>query len=201
MSGTSDWWRGYDEHTFHRYLTLESEASALTEYETSAVPGLLQTEEYAYAIIRGCLPLIEEDALAWRVRTRMHRQERLRGLFPLRYWALLDESVIHRHVGGRDTMRHQLERVIKYAELPNVTIQLVPFSVGAHVGFNTAFQYLEFDSPARSPSVWMETLIGYLTREDPRDTGRFREALDFLQAVALSPADSLLRIAAIGRTI
>lgn len=194
-----DWWQAYDDPDFRPYLSLESEATSITEYETTTIPGLFQTEEYARAVIRGWLPDIMDDILQERVQARTKRQERLHGANPPLYRALLDESVLHRHVGGREVMRRQLEQVVKLAQLRHVTVQVIPFTVGAHMGFNSAFQFLEFDSEL-GPVVGLETLMGHFFLEKPKDIKRFLEAISHSSAVAMSPAESIAKIEAVSRT-
>lgn len=186
-----EWWLEYDDPEFRPMIGLETEARAVTEYETTTVPGLLQTEDYARAVIVGWLPRIDHTILQERVDARMKRQELLTRSDAPRYWVLLDESALHRHVGGRNTMHGQLLRLVESAELPHITIQVIPFTAGAHMGFDSAFRLLEFDKNSGIPdTVYVETLMGGFYLEGDR-TERFRESIDHLRAMALSPRDSV----------
>ncbi|MER5418733.1 helix-turn-helix domain-containing protein [Streptosporangium roseum] len=189
------WWQETEDVDFRPFLGLEIDATSISEYETTTVPGLLQTEEYARAIIKGYLPRMDPDVLEERVTYRLRRQERLHGPQPPKYWVLLDESVLHRHVGGADVMRKQLEHIEKTSELPHVTIQVIPFTVGAHMGFDSAFVLLEFSDPTIGDTVYLDTLMGSFYLEKAKELERFRETLNHLRAVALSPQESAVHIA------
>ncbi|MFC6087024.1 helix-turn-helix domain-containing protein [Sphaerisporangium aureirubrum] len=184
------WWQAYDHRDFRLYLGLEAEASAVTVYDTCAVPGILQTEEYAGAIIRGVLPGIREEVLRERVDARMKRQRLLHGESPPHHLALLDESVLHRHIGNRNIMRAQLDRLLELARLPQVTIQIVPFSAGAHIGFNSAFALLEMADSRVSDVVYTESMVRMEYFEKPAELALYREAIGHLRAAALDPPTS-----------
>lgn len=191
------WWQDAEDVDFRPVPGLENEAAAISEYETTTIPGLLQTEEYARAVIKGYLPQIDPAVLEERVAYRMKRQDVLRKTTPPRYWVLLDESALHRHIGGAGTMARQLEKVAEVAELPHVTVQVVPYTVGAHMGLDSAFMLLEFDPSAGvADTVYMDTLAGQIFQEKPAQLARFREVLNQLRAVALAPHDSIDRILA-----
>ncbi|AWS41048.1 helix-turn-helix transcriptional regulator [Streptosporangium sp. 'caverna'] len=189
------WWQATEDVDFRPFLGLEIDATSISEYETTTVPGLLQTEDYARAIIKGYLPSIDSDVLEERITYRMKRQERLYGSHPPKYWVLLDESVLHRHVGGIDVMMNQLTRLGETAKLPHVTIQVIPFKVGAHMGFDSAFNLLEFSDSTIGDTVYLDTLMGSFYLEKDKELERFRETLNHLRAVALSPQDSAIHIA------
>ncbi|MEV7005901.1 helix-turn-helix transcriptional regulator [Streptosporangium sp. NPDC051022] len=189
------WWQETEDVDFRAFLGLEIDATSISEYETTTVPGLLQTEDYARAIIKGYLPRMSSEILEERVAYRLRRQERLHGPQPPNYWVLLDESVLHRHVGGAAVMRKQLEHLGKVSELPHVTIQVIPFTIGAHMGFDTAFNLLEFSDPTIGDTVYLDTLMGSFYLEKAKELERFRETLNHLRAVALSPQESAVHIA------
>lgn len=189
------WWQETEDVDFRPFLGLEIEATSISEYETTTVPGLLQTGEYARAVIKGYLPRMDNDVLEERVTYRLRRQERLYGPHPPKYWVLLDESVLHRHVGGPDVMREQVRHLESASELPHVTIQVIPFTVGAHPGFDSAFILLEFSDPTIGDTVYLDTLMGSFYLEKAKELERFRETLNHLRAVALSPQESAIHIA------
>src|SRR6266566_1527701 len=112
------------------YIGFEGEARSVWNYESLFVPGLLQTEDYARAVIRGGLPTADRDEVEHRVTARMERQDLLRNDNPLELWAIVDEAALRRQVGGDDVMRAQLGHILDTAELPHVTFQVIPFDVG-----------------------------------------------------------------------
>jgi hypothetical protein len=128
------------------YIGLEAEAVSIRRYESELVPGLLQTKEYARAVFRGFL--VDNEEIDKRVEVRMARQERLTGANAPQHWIVLNESVIRRVVGGPETMRAQLDRLIEASHLPNVTMQVLPFTAGAHPAMDGAFVILGFPEPA-----------------------------------------------------
>ncbi|MFI7445437.1 helix-turn-helix domain-containing protein [Nonomuraea indica] len=189
------WWQQGEGIDIGPLIGLENEAVSITEYETTTIPGLLQTEDYARAVISRFVPRIDAALLTRQAEVRMRRQELLRRARPPRYWVLLDESALHRHIGGARVMEEQLARLRQAADLPHVTIQVIPFTVGAHMGFDSAFMLLEFDEEAGlSDTVFMETIAGHIFQEKPSHLARFREVLDHLRAFALSPDESALCI-------
>ena len=118
-------------------------------YEQQVVPGLLQTEEYAKAMIRAARPDITDDEVDRRVRVRLGRQSLLTQDDPIDLWVVLDEAVVSRPVGGDAVMRAQLERLVEAADLPNVTLQVLPFEAGAHAGMDGTFAILDFPEAER----------------------------------------------------
>jgi hypothetical protein len=120
----------------------------VSNYESLFVPGLLQTEAYAHAVITGVLPMASEREVEQRVRARIERQRLLSEPGTLKLWAILDEAALHRQVRGRDVMRRQLNHIIKAANEPNMIVQIIPYSAGAHAGMPGSFALLEFPNPA-----------------------------------------------------
>ncbi|MFC4905825.1 helix-turn-helix domain-containing protein [Actinomadura gamaensis] len=193
------WWHPYREMLAQQYTTyigLEAEAGGLLWYEPWMIHGLLQTAEYARHVIRSGPGEITDDEIDQRVTVRMERQKLLTGSDPLRLWAILDEAGLHRMTGGADVMRAQLEHLVELArDLPKLTIQVLPFSAGAHPG-TSAFTVLEFREPLDLDAVYVENVAGELLIEDPKDVGPFKRAFQHLQGSALSERDSLALIAA-----
>ncbi|MEU5860974.1 MULTISPECIES: helix-turn-helix transcriptional regulator [unclassified Nonomuraea] len=193
------WWQDYDNRSFRPMIGLEADSVAITEYEITTIPGLLQTEDYARAVIRGCLPRIDNDILQDRVLARLKRQELLTGREPPDYWVLLDESALHRHVGGRQTMLEQLRHLLTVTELPQVTIQVIPFTVGAHMGFDSTFRLLEFDKRSGiADTVFVEHQMGLFYLEGDK-VEPFRETINHLRAEALNPQESKKQLAEMAR--
>ncbi|OEV32004.1 hypothetical protein AN219_01555, partial [Streptomyces nanshensis] len=121
------WWHAFGDIPYSVYIGLETDAASLRVYEPQVVPGLLQTRPYAEAVVAGALPEAGAADIERRVQVRMRRQERIReDRTPLRLWAVLDESVLRREVGGRHTMAEQLEYLNEMSQQPHVTLQVMP---------------------------------------------------------------------------
>jgi Domain of unknown function (DUF5753)/Helix-turn-helix domain len=195
------WWNKFDDLGIDSLIGLEMEARRINAHDSSFVPWAFQTEEYARAIIKGVLPRIDDRILDERVTARMTRQEILRTPNPPYLWSLVDESALRRSVGGRSLMREQLSKILEMAGAANVTMQVVPFEVGAHPGLDNTFMLLEFDSSVQSPVVFVENLAGNFYLERDAEIERYREVLEHLRACALSPANSVKYIEEIGRSL
>lgn len=129
------WWHNYNDvlpSWFETYVGLEESASGIRNYEVQFVPGLLQSEGYARAVVQLGFPSASPQELDRRVRLRMARQRLLRGSAPPYLWAVLDEAVLRRPLGGIQVMCEQIDHILEALELPKVTVQIVPFSVGGH---------------------------------------------------------------------
>ncbi|MFJ6982591.1 MULTISPECIES: helix-turn-helix domain-containing protein [unclassified Streptomyces] len=192
------WWRKYSTvlapTRYDGYLALEAGASALASYQPLLVPGLLQTENYARAVIgqmRTDLTSDEVDAL---VEVRMERQaSRLADDSPVTLRAILDEAVLHRVIGSPTVMREQLVHLIQAGAQPNITIQLLPFTLGAHPGLYGPFVLLTFPQPT-APLVWLENPNNSVYLESENDVHNYVALFDQLRTSALSPADSRTRL-------
>jgi transcriptional regulator with XRE-family HTH domain len=192
------WWTRYtDVLGSGTYVGLEAEASVIHTYESQFVPGLLQTEDYAWAVIRAGQARPDPEALERRVAARMARQEILTRTDPPEIWAILDEPVVSRPVGGSDVMREQLRHIIELSTRPNttLTIQVLPLSVGAHPGMNGPFVILEFQGPKDPPMVYLETATDGLYLEELSDIERYTLRFNHLVARALGPDESRTMIA------
>jgi transcriptional regulator with XRE-family HTH domain len=190
------WWHSYGDAIpawFEVYIGLEAEAVSIHGYESELVPGLLQTEDYARAAFHG-FPVEDEEADK-RVALRMARQERLTADDAPQLWVVLNESVIRRVVGGPATMRAQLDRLVEASRLPNVTLQVLPFAVGAHPAMEGAFVILGFPEPADPDVVYLDGQTGGLYLEKRHEIERHTLAFDHLRAAALHPDDSRALIA------
>jgi transcriptional regulator with XRE-family HTH domain len=186
------WWTKYDDLRLDPYIGLEQVARSITTYTMYYVPALLQTEEYARAIIKGIAPKISAEILQQRVEARLRRQLLLQDDSRPRYRVLLDEGVLHRPVGGPAVMAAQLGRVLQAEQQGQVTIQVIPFDIGAHASADVHFVLLEFAEDSNlSPIIFIEGLQvhQYLERKD--DILRYREAIELLRDSALSPRDSI----------
>ncbi|WJK34535.1 helix-turn-helix transcriptional regulator [Solwaraspora sp. WMMA2065] len=168
-------------------IQLEAEASAIVDFEPLLVPGLLQTPDYTRAVLQGC-GVPEADAQT-RVTARLGRQAILARSEPPALHAILDESALRRPLGGPWVMGRQLRHLVDAADRPNVTLQVVPWSVGGYTGLDGAFAILDF--PRNRTVVHLEHKISGLFLEEPEQVSFFREELDRLLTVALSPAESI----------
>src|SRR3954449_6112558 len=146
-AGRHHWWhayRGVLPPTYRDFISLESQASAMSTLETSVVPGLLQTPEYARAVTRAAVEGLDDERLDALVQVRLARQDVLRSDPPLRLSAVLDEAVLRREVGGPDAMPRELRRLMEAARLPQLRLQVLPFPAGAHVGVTGPFVIFSF---------------------------------------------------------
>ncbi|MFF4901323.1 helix-turn-helix domain-containing protein [Streptomyces sp. NPDC001068] len=200
-AGRHHWWhayRGVLPPTYRDFISLESQARAMRTLETSVVPGLLQTPEYARAVTRAAVDGLDDEALDALVKVRLARQDVLRNHPPLELSAVLDEAVLRREVGGPGVMARQLERLAAAARLPQVRLQVLPFSAGAHIGITGPFVIFSFPSTSDLDVVVLDQLTSSLYLERKEDLQSYTEAFNSLQMHALSPEDSLDYIAGIG---
>jgi len=195
-----DWWHKYDDvlpEWFEGYLGLEAEASKISTYQSDLVPGLLQTEQYATAVLSAYPLRTTPEEQERSVDLRRARQDRLiSGDNPLILDAVISETVLRRSVGGVDVMRDQLEHLIRMTERPNITVRLLPFAAAEHAGINGAFDVLEFPDPEDGRIVTVETLTSMLYIERTRDVGVYRLAFDQICCAAQDPAETVNMISA-----
>ena len=189
------WWHPYTAVLSSAYVGLEQAASSIRAYEQQVVPGLLQTEEYAKAMIRSARPDLKAEELDQKVRVRSGRQSLLTQDDPIDVWVVLDETVVSRPVGGDAIMRAQLESLLDAAELPNVTIQILPFSAGGHAGMDGSFTILEFPESGDLDVVYAENATGGLFLEKVDELQRYRFIFDHIRAAAIRPEESVALIA------
>jgi transcriptional regulator with XRE-family HTH domain len=189
------WWHAYKEVFTGTFVGLEADASSLRAFQALLVPGLLQTETYARAVIRAMRPDADETDIEKRVAARTARQQLLSDPNPPAYWAVIDEAVLHRTVGGADVMAKQAQRLLHLGQLPHVTIQVVPFTAGAHPGMEGPFLILGFPEQADPDVVYVDSTSGGFFLELPPDVRRYSLMFDHLRAAALKPDDSLALVA------
>ncbi|MEV0637720.1 helix-turn-helix transcriptional regulator [Streptomyces sp. NPDC050619] len=199
--GRHHWWhayRGVLPPTYRDFISLESQASTMRTLETSVVPGLLQTPEYARAVTKAAVDGLDDERLDALVEVRLARQDVLRTHPPLELSAVLDEAVLRREVGGPEIMARQLARLVEAARLPQVRLQVLPFTAGAHIGITGPFVVFSFSSTSDLDVVVLDHLTSSLYLERKEDLQAYTEAFNTLQFHALSPEDSLDYIAATG---
>ncbi len=187
------WWYSYRDVLLNRYeffIGLEWEASSIRDFELAMIPGLLQTEDYARALITSGPLQLDRDDVERLVEVRMTRQRALTRQDGPRLWAILDEAAIRRVVGGAAVMRAQLDHLAEANERPNITIQVVPYGAGAHPGQLGPFIILEFAQPTEPEVVYMETVGGNLYVDKAEEVHLYTAAFERLHAAALSPAET-----------
>ncbi|MEU0148654.1 helix-turn-helix transcriptional regulator [Streptomyces sp. NPDC006288] len=181
------WWHAFGDIPYSVYIGLETDAESLRVYEPQVVPGLLQTRGYAEALITGALPEAPPSDIEKRVNVRARRQDRVNSLeHPLRLWAVIDESALRRRVGGKQIMIEQLEHLIEQSQLPHVTVQVLPFDMGAHPGISGQYAILEFPDAADSSVVYIEGVTSDLYLEKANDVQRYSVMYEHLRAQALN---------------
>ena len=189
------WWEDFEAvlpSGLEVYVGLETDARTERAWEPLLVHGLLQTPDYARALIQAAR-LHRPGDIDDLVRLRTTRKTLLtREHDPLELWAILDEAVLHRPVGGTEIMHTQIEHLREMAEIPTITIQVFPFGKGAHPGLSGAFSLLEFDTDP--PVVYVDSPAGNLYLEKQRDVRRFVQTFDLLRAAALDPDESTAQL-------
>ncbi|MFF3174587.1 helix-turn-helix domain-containing protein [Streptomyces sp. NPDC057900] len=181
------WWHAFGDIPYSVYIGLETDAESLRVYEPQVIPGLLQTRQYAEALIRGALPEAPQSDIDKRVSVRLRRQDRISSPeHPLRLWAVIDESALRRLVGDKQVMIEQLEHLVELSHLPHVTVQVLPFDMGAHPGINGQYAILEFPDAADSSVVYIEGVTSDLYLEKANDVQLYSVMYEHLRAQALN---------------
>ena len=190
-ANTPGWWQHYGDVLptwFRTYVDLEQAATLIRTYEGQFVPGLLQTDDYMRAVVRGAHLEESGEEVGRRVRLRMARQTLLTREAAPRLWAVVDEAALRRPVGGREVMRGQLERLIEATKLANVTLQVLPFDRGAHAAMVSAFSILRFADPALPDVVYLEHLTNAVYLDRRHEVERYMDAMELLCVDSQPPA-------------
>ncbi|GAB3672720.1 helix-turn-helix domain-containing protein [Saccharopolyspora tripterygii] len=188
------WWHSYSDvlpEWYETYVGLEAEASSIHTYESEAIPGLLQTREYAYAITKSTLFRAHDAEIGRRVDLRIQRQERVTGDTPLELWAVVGEAALRRPVGGDGVLRRQLEHMLKLGQLANVTLQVMPLDAGAHPAQAGPFVILRYSNHIDPDVVYLETHVGGLYLEREIELTNYATMMDHLRAHAVDPEGSI----------
>ncbi|MFF0221340.1 helix-turn-helix domain-containing protein [Streptomyces sp. NPDC004629] len=173
------WWHAYRDvlpNWFTAYVSLETGAKTLRTYEPHYVTGLLQTPAYARGVLRGGIPNGSDEELERRVDLRLRRQGLLQKPDAPTLWVVMEEAVLHRAVGGPQVMREQIDRLLEASELDHVSIDIVPFSAGAHVGACAPFTYFRFEEPELPDIVYSEILSASMYLDEREDVVAHLEA-------------------------
>ncbi|MEU3166658.1 helix-turn-helix transcriptional regulator [Streptosporangium sp. NPDC006930] len=197
------WWHPHRQALkpgFDSYIGLEAEASLVRSYEPLVVPGLMQTEPYARAVIEATSVVQTPSTVEETVSVRISRQRLLHGPGdPIHLVAVLDEAVIRRRIGGGDIMSEQLEHLVHLGTLPNVEIRVVPFSVGAHAAMDGKFCLLSFPEPEAPDLLYLEQAASGDVPDNPEQVRRYASMFESLCEMALSEEASAAFIAQMAR--
>lgn len=194
------WWQSYSDvlpSWFQPYIGLEESASQIRTYELQFIPGLLQTEEYARAVISRGAQGAPKEFIDMRVNVRMNRQKVLTRENPLRLWVVLDEAALRRPIGGDEIMHAQINHLLELISSPFLTLQVMPFAFGGHTAEGGAFSVLRFPDPDMTDIVYLEQLFGAAYLDKREDVDRYTIAMDRLCLDSSTPdrtADVLRRI-------
>jgi transcriptional regulator with XRE-family HTH domain len=195
------WWQSFSEvlpNWFQPYIGLEESATLIRTYELQFIPGLLQTEEYARAIIAQGNRGASRDDIEARVNVRMNRQKVLARENGPRLWVVIDEAALRRPIGGVKTMKAQIEHLVELMATPSLTLQIMPFDFGGHAAEGGAFSILRFPDADIPDVVYIEVLGGANYLDKREEVDRYMEAMDRLAVESATPArtvDVLKKIA------
>jgi transcriptional regulator with XRE-family HTH domain len=202
QSTTSGWWQQYSDvlpKWLELYVGLEEAASVIRTYEVQFVHGLMQTEDYARAVILIANAHAPAQEIDRRVSARMRRHKLLTRPGAPELWAVLDEAALRRPPDGPEVMRAQLEHLLQLTDLPNVTLQIVPFSAGPHAAAGGPFTILRFPEPDLPDLVYLEQLNSALYLDQPADVTGYMTIMNQLSVQAETPAASKAMLCALLR--
>ena len=189
-ANTPGWWQQYGDllpQWFRAFVDLEAAAALIRTYEGQLIPGLLQTEDYMRAVMRGArLPEPSEDTER-RIEVRLMRQTVLTQPDAPQLWAVLDEAALRRPVGGRQVIHEQLERLIDASKLPNVTLQVLPLAAGAHPALVSAFSVLRFPDQELPDVVYVQHLTSALYLDRREDVDQYLHVMESICVRAAPP--------------
>lgn len=189
------WWYSYSDvlpNPHATYIGLEAEASSIRTFQAQLVPALLQTEDYSRAVVQATRMTTRDNDEARRFHELLTaRQELLARQPPVKLWTVLDQAVLRRQVGGPAVMGAQLEHLAEAADLPHVTVQILPEEAGEHASMEGSFTILAFPEAADPEVVYLDAATGGIYLEKPEDQERYAAVFDHTIASALSPKDSL----------
>ncbi|WP_462187086.1 MULTISPECIES: helix-turn-helix domain-containing protein [unclassified Frankia] len=192
-ANAAGWWQNFNDvlpSWFQPYIGLEEAAQLIRTYELQFIPGLLQTEDYARAIITQGSDHLPAAVVERRVNVRLNRQKLLYRKNPPRLWIVIDEAALRRPIGGPKVMRAQIEHLITASELPNLTLQVMPFSFGGHAAEGGAFTILRFPEMDLPDVVYLEQLTGSTYLDKREDVDRYMEVYNRLSVDSTTPGDT-----------
>jgi transcriptional regulator with XRE-family HTH domain len=185
-ANTPGWWHAYSDILptwVEPYVGLEAAASVIRTFQAQFMPGLLQTEDYACALLRTGYPTVTDEEIARRGELRISRQDILSKPGAPQLWAVIDEGALRRPIGGPEVMREQITHLIEMADHPAVTLQVLPFKVGAHSA-GGPFTILRFSEPDLQDVVFIEQLTSALYLDKPAEVDRYLEVMEQLSLQA-----------------
>lgn len=188
------WWNAYRDAPprLIQLIEYESASSIIRNFQPMLIPGLLQTEEYATALIRNLMRDAPAEAVNLRVDIRMKRQQLLQQPETPLMFFIMDEAAVRRLVGGQEAMRRQIQRLLDDSDKPTVTIEVVPFSAGEHPGMQGPFMLFEFPDAADDDALYLEGPDDVrLSRDDAEEISRFRERFEILRELSPGPKGSI----------
>lgn len=188
------WWQSYELDYFATYVGLEESAISIRQFQSTTIPGLLQTPAYVRAMSDVLVPAVPDERVDTLVEVKMRRQGRLASDPPLPLRIVLDEAVLHRAVGGPAVMSAQLDHVVAATRNRDITIRVIPFSSGAHSAMDSTFTILDF-AESVSSVVYVEGLVGFIYIERSQDVVRYEQVFEKLESSALTPQESVELIA------
>lgn len=189
-ANATPWWQKYQDATpdwFNLYVGLEEAAQLIRVYEVQFVPGLLQTEDYARAVVIQGAPGLEPEEVERRVALRLGRQKLLAKDSPPRLWAIVDEAALRRPMGGKDVLAGQIQRLMDLVSESNITLQVMPFKYGGHAAEGGAFSIMRFPEADLPDMVYVEYLSGALYIEKPEEVERYAAVMERLSVAGTSP--------------
>ncbi|MFJ9149112.1 helix-turn-helix domain-containing protein [Streptomyces sp. NPDC102270] len=190
-SGRQGWWHPYGDLCDSLYIGLETDAACLHTHAATVLSPLLQTAAYAQAVLAQSMPQLTPEQAATRLDVLLRRQRRIHDLNrTLRLWAVIDEGVLHRVVGSRNVIREQLEHLNALGTLPHITLQVLPYTAGAHPGLSGQFSILDFPDGPQEGVVYLQRCANDLYLDKPSEVQHYRTMYDRLQAKALDPDSS-----------
>jgi transcriptional regulator with XRE-family HTH domain len=186
-ASADSWWQAYGDVVpawLEQYLDMERAACLIRAYNAQCVPGLLQTRDYARALLRSVLPGAPEEEIERRAELRLLRQRVLQGPDPARLWVVIDEAALRRRIGGEAVMRVQIARLIEASRLPNVRVQVLSFSAGGHAAGGGDVTLLRFPQSELPDVVYLEQMLTSVYLNRPEDSAHYRDVLNRLAAQA-----------------
>lgn len=204
QANAQGWWTRFGDvlpDWFDAYLGLEQGAALIRTYELQFVHGLFQTEQYARAVTGIGRKGADEDEIERRVNVRMQRQELLTRDDPPKIWSVMDEAALRRPVGGRAVMQNQVDHLLQMAELPHITLQVMPFSRGSHAASGGSFTILRFGEPDLPDVVYIEQLTSAIYLEKREDLDYYLEVMDRLSSEAATPVSTMQALTDIRNTL
>ncbi|MEV4105796.1 helix-turn-helix transcriptional regulator [Nonomuraea sp. NPDC049649] len=194
------WWHRFNDILptwFQAYVGLEEAATRIRTYEVQFVPGLLQTKEYARAVVTAGSAGLSPEEISRRVDLRLERQRMFDRPDSPVFWAVIDEAALRRPIGGAEVMRAQIEHLIDLMRQPSITIQVMPFSFGGHSAEGGAFTILRFADTELPDVIYVEQLASALYLDKREDVDRYTEVMERLCAVSTTPDETVELLRAI----